>query len=282
MRRAKLRRSLVCWLVLAPLVVVVLFPYLVMLSTALKPTSEVMSYPPHWLPRHWSFAAFPAVWTRAHLGAAIGNSAAIAGSSSVLALLVAVPAAYAIARLQFRGKPAYRVFLLVSQMLAPVLLILGLFRLAAMIPFDDGTLVNTRVGVIVIYAAFQLAFSVWMLAAYFAAIPNDIEEAAWIDGCSRMQAVWHVFLPLAVPATAVCAVVAFVAGWNEYVVALTMLRDPEKQTLTLQVVNLVAGRYSVTWNEVMAAALVATLPVAMVFANVQRYLVRGLTLGAVK
>ncbi|HEX5325425.1 MAG TPA: carbohydrate ABC transporter permease, partial [Acetobacteraceae bacterium] len=131
-------------------------------------------------------------------------------------------------------------------------------------------------------AAFQLAFSVWMLAAYFAAIPTDVEEAAWIDGCGRMQAVLHVFLPLAIPATAVCAVVAFVGGWNEYVVALTMLRDPEKQTVTLQVVNLVAGRYSVTWNQVMAAALVATVPVAIVFAYVQRYLVRGLTLGAIK
>ncbi len=273
---------MVCWLVLLPLVVLVLFPYLVMLSTALKSTAEVMSYPPHWIPRHWNWASFPAMWAAAHLGTAIGNSVAIAGGSVVLVLLVAVPAAYAMARLRFRTKPAYRVFLLISQMLAPVLLILGLFRLAAAVPFGDGTLVNTRIGVIVIYAAFQLAFSVWMLAAYFAAIPTDIEEAAWIDGCSRMQAVLHVFLPLAVPATAVCALVAFVAGWNEYVVALTMLRDPDKQTVTLQVVNLVSGRYSVTWNEVMAAALVATLPVAIVFSYAQRYLVRGLTLGAVK
>ena len=89
-------------------------------------------------------------------------------------------------------------------------------------------------------------------------------------------------MPLAVPALAVCAIVAFVAGWNEYIVALTMLRDPDKQTVTLQVVNLVSGRYQIAWNQVMAAALVATLPVAVVFASLQRYLVRGLTLGAVK
>jgi multiple sugar transport system permease protein len=282
MHRFRLRRSVVCWLVLAPLVVLVLFPYFVMLSTALKTTTEVMSYPPHWIPHHLSLASFPAMWRQANLGTAILNSVVIAGGSAVLALAVAVPAAYAMARLRFRAKPAYRLFLLITQMLAPVLLILGLFRLAASIPLGDGTLVNTRIGVIIIYAAFQLAFSVWMLAAYFAAIPSDIEEAAWIDGCGRMRAVWHVFLPLAVPATAVCAIVAFVGAWNEYVVALTMLRDPEKRTVTLQVVNMVAGRYSVTWNEVMAAALVATVPVAIVFAYVQRYLVRGLTLGAVK
>ncbi|MBV8457032.1 MAG: carbohydrate ABC transporter permease [Acetobacteraceae bacterium] len=167
-------------------------------------------------------------------------------------------------------------------MLAPVLLILGLFRMAAAVPFGDGSLVNTRLGVTLIYGAFQIAFSVWMLAAYFAAIPRDIEEAAWIDGCGRLRAVWHMFVPLAVPAIAVCALVAFVWGWNEYVVALTMLRDPDKQTVTLQVANLVVGRYSVEWNQVMAATLVATLPVAVVFAALQRFLVRGLTLGAVK
>lgn len=276
------RRSLLCWAALSPLLALVLFPYAVMLSTALKTTPEVMAYPPHWLPRRPSFAAFPAMWQQAHLGLAIVNSVIIATASALLALAVAVPAAYALARLRFRLQPAYRVFLLATQMLAPVLLILGLFRMAASVPLGDGSLVNTRIGVILIYAAFQIAFSVWMLAAYFAAIPQDIEEAAWIDGCGRMGAVWHMFLPLATPAIAVCAIVAFVAGWNEYIVALTMLRDPANQTVTLQVVNLVAGRYSIAWNQVMAATLVATLPVAIVFSCLQRYLVRGLTLGAVK
>lgn len=280
--KRKLRRTAVCWLVLSPLIVLVLFPYAVMVFTALKPTAEVMSYPPRWLPHHWSLASFPAMWVQADLGTAIVNSVVISCGSVLLALCVAVPAAYAVARLEFRLKPRYRLFLLVTQMLPPVLLILGLFRTAAAIPIGDGTLVDTRLGVILIYGAFQIAFSVWMLSAYFTAIPRDIEEAAWIDGCGRIRAVWHIFLPLAVPAIAVCALVAFVAGWNEYVVALTMLRDPDKQTVTLQVVNLVAGRYSVAWNQVMAATAVATLPVAVVFAALQRFLVRGLTLGAVK
>jgi multiple sugar transport system permease protein len=280
--KRKFRRSVLCWAVLSPLIVLVLFPYAVMIFTALKPTAEVMSYPPRWLPRHWSLASFPAMWAQAHFGTAIVNSVVISCGSVALALCISVPAAYAVARLEFRLKPSYRLFLLITQMLAPVLLILGLFRMAAAIPFGDGSLVNTQLGVILIYGAFQIAFSVWMLSAYFAAIPRDIEEAAWIDGCGRLRAIWHMFLPLAVPAIAVCALVAFVAGWNEYVVALTMLRDPDKQTVTLQVVNLVAGRYSVEWNQVMAATLVATLPVTIVFATLQRFLVRGLTLGAVK
>ncbi len=222
------------------------------------------------------------MWTAARFGAAVTNSLVISIVATVLALLVSVPAAYALARLGFRGQGLYRQFLLVTQMLSPMLLVLGLFRLAAAIPWPGGSLVDTRIGVIVIYAAFSIAFAVWMLASYFRTIPLDIEEAAWIDGCTRAGAVRRVFLPAALPAIAVAAIVSFVANWNEFTVALTMLRDEDRKTITLQVVNLVAGRYSVEWNQVMAATLLATLPVAIVIATLQRFLTQGLTLGAVK
>jgi multiple sugar transport system permease protein len=163
-----------------------------------------------------------------------------------------------------------------------VLLVLGLFRMAASIPLGDGTLVDTRIGVILIYGAFNIAFAVWMLSSYFSTIPRDLEEAAWIDGAGTLRTIFRIFLPLAVPAIAVTGMVTFVASWNEFVVALTILRDPSRLTVTVRVVNLVAGRYSVEWNQVMAATLVATLPVAVMFAVSQRFLMRGLTLGAVK
>jgi multiple sugar transport system permease protein len=276
------RRSLLFWLFLSPLLALVLFPFAVMLSTALKPLDAVLAYPPRWLPPRIAWENFPAMWQAAHFGPALANSLVISIGATILALLVSVPAAYALARLGFRGQGMYRNFLLVTQMLSPILLVLGLFRLAASIPWGEGSLVDTRLGVILIYSAFNIAFAVWMLASYFATIPLDLEEAAWIDGCTRAQAVRRIFLPVAVPAIAVTAIVSFVANWNEFTVALTMLRDEEKMTLTLQVVNLVAGRYSVEWNQVMAATLLATLPVAIVFASLQRYLMQGLTLGAVK
>ncbi|MGH7160698.1 MAG: carbohydrate ABC transporter permease [Acetobacteraceae bacterium] len=282
MHRRSIRRSLYCWLALSPLLVLVLFPFALMISTALKSATEVLQYPPRWIPRHLDWHSFVAMWQAADFGTAVLNSVGISIAATALALSVSVPAAYALARLPFAAKNSYRQFLLVTQMLSPVLLVLGLFRMAAAVPFDGGTLVNTRLVVIVIYAAFNIAFAVWMLAAYFAAIPRDLEEAAWIDGCSRFRAVFAVFLPMAIPAIAVTAIVTFVNEWNEFTVALTMLRSPEKQTITLRVVNLVAGRYSIEWNHVMAAALVATLPVALLFAWLQRYLVGGLTLGAVK
>jgi multiple sugar transport system permease protein len=281
-KRRSITRSVLCWLVLAPLILIVLFPFAVMLSTALKPTAEVLQYPPRWIPRHIDWGSFAAMWQQADFGSAVLNSLAISIGATVLALVVSIPAAYAVARLAFAAKGIYRRYLLVTQMLAPVLLVLGLFRMAAAVPFGDGTLVNTRTVVIIIYAAFNVAFAVWMLSAYFAAIPRDLEEAAWIDGCTKPRAVISVFLPMAVPAIAVTAIVTFVYGWNEFVVALTMLRSPDKQTVQLSVVNLVAGRYSVEWNQVMAATLLATVPVAVLFAWLQRYLVQGLTLGAVK
>jgi multiple sugar transport system permease protein len=278
----KLRRSFWCWLALAPLIVLVVFPFAVMISTAAKPIDEVLAWPPRWLPTRIAWSNFTDMWEAADFGTALFNSVFISVMATLLAIAVAVPAAYAMSRLALPARGLYRQFLLVTQMLSPVLLVLGLFRMAASVPLGDGTLVDTRLGVIVVYGAFNIAFAVWMLASYFATIPRDLEEAAWIDGCTRAGAVLRIFLPLAVPAISVTAIVTFVAAWNEFTVALTMLRDPGKLTLTLRVVNLVAGRYSVQWNQVMLATLLATLPVAIIFGALQRYLIQGLTLGAVK
>jgi multiple sugar transport system permease protein len=278
----KLRLSAVSWLVLGPLIALALFPFAVMLSTALKPTPEVTAFPPRWLPSRAALENFVTMWRTVDFGTGLGNSLYVSIASMALTLLVSVPAAYAMSRLPFRGVGVYRQFLLVTRMLSPILLVLGLFRMAAAIHIGDATLIDTLISVIVIYAAFNIAFAVWMLASYFATIPIDLEEAAWIDGANRIQSVVRIFLPLSLPAIAVTGIVTFVGSWNEFVVALTMLRDPARLTLPLKVVNLVAGRYTVSWNQVMAATLLATLPVAVVFAVLQRYLVQGLTLGAVK
>lgn len=280
--RRMIRRSALCWLVLGPVLVLTLLPFAIMISTALKPHDEVLAFPPHWIPRHVAWGNFVEMWQATDFGTALVNSTVISVCASIVSLAAAIPAAYALSRLPFRGQGAYRQFLLVTQMLSPVLLVLGLFRMAAAIPLGDGSLIDTRSGLIVIYGAFNIAFSVWMLSSYFATIPRELEEAAWIDGAGPLQSLFRIFLPLAIPAIAVTGIVIFVASWNEFVVALTMLRDPARLTVTVRVVNLVAGRYSVEWNQVMAATLVATLPVAVLFAVSQRYLVRGLALGAVK
>lgn len=271
----KLRRSILYWLLLSPLIVLILFPFAVMLITALKPQTEVLN--PTWWPSDVRWRNFIDMWDSAKFGPALVNSLYVSIVSTLLALLVSIPAAYALSRFRFAGRGAFQQFLLVSQMLSPIVLVLGLFRLAALLG-----LIDKLPSVIFIYAAFNIAFSVWMLRSYFNTIPRDLEEAAWIEGASRTKTLIKVFLPLAVPAMTVTAIFTFINAWNEFVIALTLLRRQESYTLPIQIFSLVAGRYTVEWHHVMAAALAATIPVAVVFAWLQNYLVRGLALGAVK
>ncbi len=280
--RSKLRRSIICWLVLLPLVVVVLFPFAVMFLTAVKPSEEVFVYPARWLPTTYRWANFTDMWEATKFGVALKNSLYVSISSTILAIAVSIPAAYAMARFPFQGKGLYRQFLLVTQMLSPILLVIGLFRLAAMIHWGEGNLVDKHISVIVAYGAFNIAFAVWMMSSYFATIPKDLEESAWLEGCGRARAVWKVFLPLAVPAMTVTAIFTFINAWNEFAVVYTLIRSDANKTLTVQITDLVAGRYTVEWHQVMAATLLATLPVSVLFAWLQRYLVKGLALGAVK
>lgn len=274
-RTLKLRRTLVCWLLLSPLVVAVLFPFAVMFITAIKPASEVLR--PTWWPSAPQWQNFATMWAATNFGSALFNSVYVAVLSTLLSLVVSIPAAYALSRFNFRAKGYVQQFLLVSQMLSPIVLVIGLFRLLVALKLLDN--LNA---VVFVYATFNIAFSVWMLQSYFATIPKDLEEAAWMEGATPWQALTRVFLPLAVPAMTVTAIFSFINAWNEFVIALTMLRNQSGYTLPIQVFSLVAGRYQVEWHHVMAAALVATLPVAIVFAWLQRYLVRGLALGAVK
>lgn len=272
-----MRKSLLCWLLLLPIILVNIAPFAIMLLTALKPGDEVFAYPPRWLPSRLAWENFSDMWAATNFGNALFNSLYVATASTLLALLVAVPFAYALARFRFRGSAALSLVLLGTQMLSPIVLVIGLFRLAVAFGLND-----THAVLIIFYAAFNIAFAVWMLQSYFASISQDIEEAAWIEGAGRWQAVWKVFLPIALPAIAVTAIFSFINAWNDFVLALTMLRTPEKATLTLQVVNLVAGRYDKEWHQIMAAALAATIPVTILFAWLQRYMLRGLSGGAVK
>ena len=275
MNHAKLRRSLVCWLVLSPMVVAALFPFAVILITALKPSTEVLT--PTWWPSRLTWENFQTMWAATNFGNALRNSLYVSVLATLGSLVVSIPAAYALTRFNFAGRELYRQFLLVTQMLSPIVLVVGLFRLMVWLGLVDS--INA---VTLVYAAFNIAFSVWMLQSYFATIPLDLEEAAWMEGAGRVRTLIKVFLPLAVPAMVVTAIFTFINAWNEFAIALTLLRSQDSYTLPIQIFSLVSGRYTVEWHHVMAATFTATVPVAIAFAWLQRYLVRGLALGAVK
>jgi multiple sugar transport system permease protein len=250
-------------------------PFAVMFLTAVKPRTEVLS--PTWWPSEFHWSNFAEMWVATNFGQALLNSLYVSIIGTVGAIIVSIPAAYAMSRFRFGGHGLFRQFLLVSQMISPIVLVLGLFRLMAAWGLVEST---TAIGFV--YMAFNIAFTVWMLQSYFDTIPRDLEEAAWMEGASRWSTLVRIFLPLGVPAIAVTAIFTFINAWNEFVVALTLLRSQENYTLPIQVFSLVAGRYTVEWHHVMAATLLATLPVAILFMWLQRYLVRGLALGAVK
>ncbi len=275
--RRRVRLSLLSWLLLLPLVVLNLFPFAVMLFTALKPASEVVANAGTWIPSRYAWENFGAMWQSTRFGPALLHSLFVSIASTVASILVSIPAAYAMSRFRFGLKRPYADFLLVTQMLSPIVLVLGIFRLVVMFG-----LVDSLNALVAIYAAFQIAFAVWMLRGYFDSIPVDLEEAAWMEGASRLRSLWSVFLPLSVPAIAVTAIFTFINAWNEFAIALTLLRNQGNFTLPIQVFSLVAGRYEVEWHYVMAATLIATLPVALLFAWLQRYLIGGLAGGAVK
>jgi multiple sugar transport system permease protein len=166
------------------------------------------------------------MWVKTNFGGALVNSLYVSITATLIALVLSIPAAYAMSRYRFAGKGAYRTFLLMTQMMSPIVLVLGLFRLMAAMG-----LVDSLNSLVITYAAFNMAFTIWMLQSYFNSIPRDLEEAAWMDGASHFTSLVKVFLPLAVPAMVVTAIFTFINSWNEFVLALTMLRSSEQFTL---------------------------------------------------
>ncbi|WP_033322883.1 carbohydrate ABC transporter permease [Streptomyces yerevanensis] len=255
-----------------------LAPYAHMLLTALKPTPELMESPPSYLPSRWEWSNFTHIWslTDPRVGDALVFSLYVAGASTLLALAVGLPAAYYTARHRFRGRGAFLLLVLVTQMFAPTALLVGIYR--EMVSLD---LTDTAEGLILVNAAFNLPFCVWILNAYFASIPRELEEAAWLDGTGRLGALSRVVLPLAMPGVVTALVYTFIGAWNEYVVALTITSSSDRMTLTKAIPGFVTS-YHEQWQYLFATSLVAIVPVVVLFVFVERHLVSGLTAGGVR
>lgn len=253
-----------------------LAPYLHMFLTSLKTGDELFASPTDYLSKTWSWENYVNVWNVAPVWEYLRNTLIIAGLSTVLAVLVALPAAYYTARHRFRGRRAFLLLVLVTQMFAPTALVVGIYREMLVLG-----LIDTYTSLILVNAAFNLAFSIWILHAYFSSIPVELEEAAWLDGCGKFRALTRVTLPLALPGVITAVIFTFIAAWNEFVVALTLTTTPEKKPLTVGITSFV-GEYEVQWQYLFAASLVAVVPVVLLFALIERWLVGGLTAGSVK
>ena len=263
----------------AAYVVAVIFvlPYLEMLITAVRPQREL--YEPNYLPHHFAWSNLTNMWGAAFgITSAVRVSLEIAGGATLLVLLVSLPAAYYTSRHRFRGRGAFLILVLATQMLQPTALIVGIYK-----EFLGFGLLNLNPvwSLILVNAGFNLAFAVWILNAYIGSIPVELEQAAMVDGSTRLGALFRVTLPLAMPGVVTALIFTFIAAWNEYVVALTLIQDDARKPLTVGISSYVTG-YQQSWDQLFAASLIAIVPVVILFAAIEKHLVGGLTAGAVK
>lgn len=258
----------------------VLLPVYVMLSSSLKPLADVTGRF-RWLPSGLTIRPYIDMWSTVPLARYFVNSLIVAGSATVLSVVVAVFAAYAVSRHDFRGRRVFTVTVLSTQMFPGILFLLPLFLLYVDIGSATGiALFGSRGGLILTYLTFSLPFSVWMLTGYLDSVPRDLDEAALVDGCGPLGALFRVVVPAAVPGIVAVAVYAFMTAWGEVLFASVMTNDT---TRTLAVgLQGYSTLNDVYWNQIMAASLVVSVPVVAGFLLLQRYLVAGLTAGAVK
>ncbi|MFD4658656.1 carbohydrate ABC transporter permease [Kitasatospora sp. NPDC058444] len=272
-RRPRARTVLLTALAWA-LAALFVLPYVEMLITGARPAGQLRDNA--YLPTQFDFSSFTEVWSETTLGQNLQTTLLVAGGSTLLVLLVALPAAYYTARVRFRGRKAFLLLVLVTQMFQPTALQVGLYR-----EFFALDLLDTPIVLVLANAAFNLAFAIWILSAYIGSIPMELEEAAMIDGNGRLGALFRVTLPLALPGVVTAVIFTFISAWNEFIMGLTLTNSPDRQPLTVGINNMI-GAYSVQWNYVFAASLVAIVPVVVLFAVIERHVVSGLTAGSVK
>jgi ABC-type glycerol-3-phosphate transport system permease component len=247
-----------------------------MLNTSLKPASEIFLSPPTFVSSAWTIAAYTNLLVERPFARYFLNSLVVSLGSTLLSVTLAALAAYGFTRVPIRGAGALIVFLLFTKMLPETLLIIPYFRL-----MSELGLINTYLALILAYSSFSLPFSVWMLIGFFRSIPREIDEAAIVDGASRLTSFFRVVLPLARPGLVAVALFTFLLSWNSYVWALVLTTDPNMFVLSVGIANMV-GEYRVQWNELMAGAVIAAVPVMVLYALLERHLVSAITAGAVK
>ena len=262
-----------------PGILMILLPYAMMLSGALKSPEEIVSRDFTLLPKHPQPGNFIEVFRVMPLARFFLNSTIVAVVATILMLQFAVPAAYALGRLRFPGRRAALFAILTTQMFSPIVLIIALFSQFTSYGLLEGA--RCYIALILVNAACRLAFSIWLLTGSFATVPREIEEAAMIDGCTRMQSLTRILLPICKPGVVTTIIFSFIAAWNEYVFALTFIPSDEFRTLTVAIPSFI-GQYGADWHLLMAGALLATIPVVALFLSIEKHLVRGLSAGAIK
>lgn len=261
-----------------PVLVILLFallPFAWMVLTSIKPSPELAEWPVRYLPREATLDHYRELIQRTSFAGNLLNSLVIACGAALLGLAVSIPAAYAFSRFRFRGRRVLMTGFLTVNMFPIVLLIIPLFLMMRSLG-----LLDTFLGVILGHSTFAIPFAIWMLTSYFATVPVELDEAATIDGATRLEAIRHVILPLVMPGVVTAGIYIFITSWNEYLFAM-MLSGQSVRTVTVAL-QLFIGEFTIQWGLLTAGGTLIAIPVTVLFLLVQRRLVGGLTAGAVK
>ncbi len=275
-RRARLTpRTIVLALAAYAIAMIFILPYAEMVIAALRPPNELLAR--GYLPKHYDWSNFSSIW-KTGFKDNLGASLKVAGGSTLVVLFVALPAAYFTARRRFRGRAAFLLLVLATQMFQPAAMLVGIQR-----EFISFNLPSPLISLILVNAGFNLAFAVWILNAYFSSIPAELEEAAMVDGTTRLGALGRITLPLALPGIVTALIFTFIGAWNELLVALTLtLGAPDSNRPLTVGINNYIGQYSIDWGHLFAGSVIATLPVIALFALIEGKVVGGLTAGSIK
>ena len=256
--------------------VVMVLPFVYMLSTSFKPDRLVLEVPPRLLPEHVTTANYVGAWTSNDFGRYFVNSVLVAVATTLLTVLLASMMAYAFARFEFPGRKALFAFLLLGLMVPTIMLLIPQFVLAKQL-----SLLDSLWGLVVFYAGSNIALNTFLLRSFFQDIPRELEEAMVVDGAGPWVRYRRLVLPLSRPALATVAIFTFLASWDEFTWALTIIANPSKRTLPLAIA-LFQGQHATSWGLVFAASTIAVAPVLLIFVLFQRQFVSGITSGAVK
>lgn len=260
------------------LLCVLLFPLYWVLVTSLKTEQEIFRIPPTFYPHIWNTKSYAAQLTSGdfNMFQSFANSLVISLGAMLIAVVLAVPASYSIARYKFAGRKMILLSFLVTQMLPVSVLLTPMF-----IMFKNMKLYNTWGAAILADATIGIPFSVLILKNYFASIPKELEEAAYIDGCNRFMAFIRILIPIAKPGVVVCGIFSFLYAWGDLAYGMTFILDQQKRPVTAGIFNFM-GQYGTKWSYLTAFAIVSIIPVAIIFIFAQKYIISGMTSGAVK
>ncbi|MCK8466836.1 carbohydrate ABC transporter permease [Microbacterium sp. KSW4-16] len=251
-------------------------PVLWMLSSSFKSNTQIFELPPRLVTDTFSFDAYIAIFTNPETMRFFLNSYIVAGSVTILTLIVAIQAAYAFSRFEFRGKRILNVVIVSVQAVPPITLLIPYFGLMVALG-----LYNSYAGLVLTYMVFTLPYAIIMMTGYFNTLPKELDEAVRVDGAGSMTALWRILVPISVPGIVSVGIYTFMIAWNEYLFALTLTRTIDMRTVPIGI-QLLMGQHSYEWNQIMAMSVLGSIPVLILFLFFQRYFISGLTAGSVK